>query len=202
MDEFPHHQVCRPTIRFLDDALISRKLAIYLSSLLSLLMATMLGFLDDVFDIRWRHKLPIPIIASIPLLIVYYSERGATDIVVPLPFRWMLGTLLHLGACFHLIRCSPPPGFIEHRPNVCNGLLFTGASSQILFRDIIPPRITTLVLSLKHSTVCRLCYPGHFHRSLSCGESWTLVLYRYLLKAKGRNRAYSGGDLSAYGCMF
>ena len=69
----------------------------YLSSLLSLLMATMLGFLDDVFDIRWRHKLPIPIIASIPLLIVYYSDRGATDVVVPLPLRWLLGNLLHLG---------------------------------------------------------------------------------------------------------
>ena len=60
-------------------------------------MATMLGFLDDVFDIRWRHKLPIPIIASIPLLIVYYSERGATDVVVPIPLRWLLGTLVNLG---------------------------------------------------------------------------------------------------------
>ena len=58
----------------------------------------MLGFLDDVFDIRWRHKLPIPIIASIPLLMVYYSERGVTDIVVPLPLRWIFGTLLHLGS--------------------------------------------------------------------------------------------------------
>ena len=81
-------------------------------------MATMLGFLDDVFDIRWRHKLPIPIIASIPLLIVYYSERGATDIVVPLPFRWMLGTLLHLGAYFHHIRYPPAPGFTERHSNV------------------------------------------------------------------------------------
>ena len=76
-------------------------------------MATMLGFLDDVFDIRWRHKLPIPIIASIPLLIVYYSERGATDIVVPIPLRWLLGTLLHLGEqCTDLSPNLPPEG--EH----------------------------------------------------------------------------------------
>lgn len=34
--------------------------ATYLASLLSLLTATFLGFLDDVFDIRWRWKLPIP----------------------------------------------------------------------------------------------------------------------------------------------
>lgn len=34
--------------------------ATYLASLLSLLVATFLGFCDDVFDIRWRFKLPIP----------------------------------------------------------------------------------------------------------------------------------------------
>ena len=60
-------------------------------------MATMLGFLDDVFDIRWRYKLPIPIIASIPLLLVYYAEQGNTNVVVPIPFRWLLGTVLNLG---------------------------------------------------------------------------------------------------------
>lgn len=60
-------------------------------------MATILGFLDDVFDIRWRHKLPIPIIASIPLLMVYYSERGNTNVVVPLPLRFIFGTLINLG---------------------------------------------------------------------------------------------------------
>ncbi|KAF8349304.1 N-acetylglucosaminephosphotransferase [Amanita rubescens] len=83
--EFPHYQ-----------------LAVYLSSLLSLLMATMLGFLDDVFDIRWRHKLPIPIIASIPVLMVYYAERGNTHVVVPLPLRFIFGTLLNLGPLYYL----------------------------------------------------------------------------------------------------
>ena len=80
INAFPHYQ-----------------LSVYLSSLLSLLGAAMLGFLDDVFDIRWRHKLPIPIIASIPLLMVYYAERGNTNVVVPLPLRFILGTLLNLG---------------------------------------------------------------------------------------------------------
>ena len=59
----------------------------------------MLGFLDDVFDIRWRHKLPIPIIASIPLLMVYYAERGNTHVVVPLPLRSIFGSLVNLGKC-------------------------------------------------------------------------------------------------------
>ncbi|KAF8650144.1 hypothetical protein AX16_005379 [Volvariella volvacea WC 439] len=83
--EFPHYQ-----------------LAVYLSSILSLLIATMLGFLDDVFDIRWRHKLPIPIVASIPLLMVYFAERGNTHVVVPLPLRSTFGTLINLGPLYYI----------------------------------------------------------------------------------------------------
>lgn len=95
--DFPHHQVRLFASSYLSSCLISSQLSVYLSSLLSLLTATMLGFLDDVFDIRWRHKLPIPIIASVPLLMVYYAERGNTHVVVPLPLRGILGTLLNLG---------------------------------------------------------------------------------------------------------
>jgi UDP-N-acetylglucosamine--dolichyl-phosphate N-acetylglucosaminephosphotransferase len=43
----------------------------------------MLGFLDDLFDIRWRHKLPIPLVAAIPTLLVYYAEGGLTSVVLP-----------------------------------------------------------------------------------------------------------------------
>ena len=73
------------------------QLSVYLSAILSLLMATLLGFIDDLFDIRWRHKLPIPLIASIPLLLVYYAERGNTHIVVPKPFRSIFGSIVDLG---------------------------------------------------------------------------------------------------------
>ncbi|KAJ7069862.1 UDP-N-acetylglucosamine-dolichyl [Mycena amicta] len=83
--EFPHYQ-----------------LSVYLSSLLSLLIATVLGFLDDVFDIRWRHKIPIPIVASIPLLMVYYAERGNTHVVVPIPLRFLFGTLVNLGPLYYI----------------------------------------------------------------------------------------------------
>jgi UDP-N-acetylglucosamine--dolichyl-phosphate N-acetylglucosaminephosphotransferase len=62
----------------------------------------MLGFLDDLFDIRWRHKIPIPIIASIPLLMVYYADNGNTHIVVPIPFRPIFGSLLNLGTTFYV----------------------------------------------------------------------------------------------------
>jgi UDP-N-acetylglucosamine--dolichyl-phosphate N-acetylglucosaminephosphotransferase len=93
--EFPHQQVRETAIIEAWNWLA--QLAVYLSAILSLLIATMLGFLDDVFDIRWRHKLPIPILASIPLLTVYYAEKGLTEIVVPIPLRPIFGTILDLG---------------------------------------------------------------------------------------------------------
>lgn len=59
------------------------KLAEYLSAMLCLQSTTLLGFLDDLFDIRWRHKFFLPAVASLPLLIVYYVDFSVTSIVVP-----------------------------------------------------------------------------------------------------------------------
>ncbi|KAK6464757.1 tunicamycin resistance protein [Scheffersomyces coipomensis] len=59
------------------------KLAEYLSAVLSLQSTTMLGFLDDLFDIKWRHKFFLPAVASLPLLIVYYVDFSVTSVVVP-----------------------------------------------------------------------------------------------------------------------
>ncbi|KAK6454485.1 tunicamycin resistance protein [Scheffersomyces xylosifermentans] len=59
------------------------KLAQYLSAILCLQSTTILGFLDDLFDIRWRHKFFLPAVASLPLLIVYYVDFSVTSIVVP-----------------------------------------------------------------------------------------------------------------------
>lgn len=59
------------------------KLSSYLSSMLSLESMILLGLMDDLFDIRWRHKFFLPAIASIPLLIVYHFEFNQTSILVP-----------------------------------------------------------------------------------------------------------------------
>lgn len=86
---FPHHE-----------------LASFLSALLSFSSAIVLGFLDDVFDIRWRYKLPIPIISSIPLLMVYYAGGGGTSVVVPGWPSFLRGTIgssiLELGPLYYL----------------------------------------------------------------------------------------------------
>ena len=45
---------------------VHQDLASFLSALLSIYSGTLLGFVDDVLDIRWRHKLPIPLLSSLP----------------------------------------------------------------------------------------------------------------------------------------
>ncbi|KAG7800375.1 hypothetical protein KL944_003948 [Ogataea haglerorum] len=60
-----------------------KMLSTYLGCLLSLMSMILLGLLDDLFDIRWRHKFFLPAVASIPQLIVYYVDFGVTAILIP-----------------------------------------------------------------------------------------------------------------------
>ena len=62
-----------------------------LAALLSITCMLLLGFADDVLDLRWRHKLILPLFASMPLLLVYYVSYNRTDIVVPIILRPILG---------------------------------------------------------------------------------------------------------------
>ncbi len=57
----------------------------------------LLGFADDVLDLRWRHKLFLPTIATLPLLMVYIVSGGSTLIVVPKPLTALLGYDIDLG---------------------------------------------------------------------------------------------------------
>ncbi|XP_021062337.1 UDP-N-acetylglucosamine--dolichyl-phosphate N-acetylglucosaminephosphotransferase isoform X1 [Mus pahari] len=82
---FPHHEFV---------ALIG--------ALLAICCMIFLGFADDVLNLRWRHKLLLPTAASLPLLMVYFTNFGNTTIVVPKPFRWILGLHLDLGILYYV----------------------------------------------------------------------------------------------------
>jgi UDP-N-acetylglucosamine--dolichyl-phosphate N-acetylglucosaminephosphotransferase len=56
-----------------------------------------LGFADDVLNLKWRHKLLLPTMASLPLLTVYFVNFNSTTIIVPKPFRAIVGFDLDLG---------------------------------------------------------------------------------------------------------
>ena len=72
----------------------------YNAALLSICMTILLGFIDDVIDLKWRDKLIVPTSASFPLLVAY---TGLTSVVVPLPFRELVGSSrVNLGALYYL----------------------------------------------------------------------------------------------------
>ncbi len=55
-----------------------------------------LGFADDVLNLRWRVKLVLPTIASLPLLMVYLVNGGSTTIILPKPVRFLVGNKMDL----------------------------------------------------------------------------------------------------------
>ncbi|KAF8315387.1 N-acetylglucosaminephosphotransferase [Clavulina sp. PMI_390] len=109
-----------------------RQLAMYLAAIMSLLSATLLGFLDDVFDIRWRYKLPIPLIASVPLLLVYFAEGGNTHVVLPRFVRSLFGTtILNLGPLYY-IYMSMLSTFCTNSINILAGVNGIEASQALV----------------------------------------------------------------------
>ncbi|KAI9865112.1 MAG: tunicamycin resistance protein [Trichoglossum hirsutum] len=77
------------------------KLASYLSAILSLQAIVILGMADDLFDLRWRHKVLLPAFAAIPMLIVYFVDFGVTKVVVPVPLQPYLRELVDLGWLYY-----------------------------------------------------------------------------------------------------
>ena len=70
----------------------------YNAALLSICFMILLGFSDDVLDLRWRYKLILPLVASLPLVFVY---SGATNIVFPKFISDIIGfKILELGILF------------------------------------------------------------------------------------------------------
>ncbi|KAL5115170.1 tunicamycin resistance protein [Pleosporales sp. CAS-2024a] len=89
------------------------KLASYLAAMLSLQCTVLLGIGDDLFDIRWRHKVLIPAVAAMPMLVVYFVDFGVTQMVVPLPLRPYLGELFDLGM-FKCPWANTSPGWLYY----------------------------------------------------------------------------------------
>lgn len=54
------------------------------AALSSIAFMLLLGFVDDVLDVKWRHKIVLSLLASLPLLSSY---DGPTSVKVPIPLR-------------------------------------------------------------------------------------------------------------------
>ncbi|XP_063980710.1 UDP-N-acetylglucosamine--dolichyl-phosphate N-acetylglucosaminephosphotransferase isoform X2 [Diachasmimorpha longicaudata] len=73
-----------------------------LAALLSICWVLILGFVDDVCDLRWRDKLLLTTIVSLPLLMVYYVNCNATVIIIPKPLRPWLGLSVELSLLYYI----------------------------------------------------------------------------------------------------
>eukprot|EP00127_Corallochytrium_limacisporum_P000893 Clim_evm8s30 gene=Clim_evmTU8s30 len=81
-----------------------RTFAAFIAGILSICTTLFLGFVDDVFDLKWRHKLQIPTLASLPLLMTYFANGGLTDIAVPRFLQPLFGgvTFFDIGPLYYL----------------------------------------------------------------------------------------------------
>lgn len=64
------------------------KLVEYNAGLLSICLVSLLGFMDDIVDLKWRHKLIVSCIGTYPLLVAY---KGLTSVIVPVFVRDLIG---------------------------------------------------------------------------------------------------------------
>ena len=68
------------------------------AALCSLSLTLLLGFVDDVLDVRWRYKLILSILSTVPLVTSY---SGSTTLLLPIPMRGGLIANI-LGFFFHM----------------------------------------------------------------------------------------------------
>lgn len=90
----------------------------HVSAISSICFIIMLGFLDDVFDLRWKYKWWVPAIASLPLLVAY---QGETLIILPMPLRIYFGHAINLGV-FYYVYMILVSIFCTHSINIYAGI--------------------------------------------------------------------------------
>ncbi|KAJ1398504.1 hypothetical protein B484DRAFT_406630, partial [Ochromonadaceae sp. CCMP2298] len=61
-----------------------KQMIVYNSALFSVCFMIFLGFLDDTLDLKWRYKLILPTVSSLPLLLSY---SGSTAMYIAKPLR-------------------------------------------------------------------------------------------------------------------
>lgn len=89
--------LCSTIILQVTTAFTQERLIEYNAGLLAICMVVLLGFVDDVIDLKWRHKIILPMVASLPLIVAY---KGLTSVVVPKPFRGVIGSIVDLGLVY------------------------------------------------------------------------------------------------------
>uniref|UniRef100_A0A915DT57 UDP-N-acetylglucosamine--dolichyl-phosphate N-acetylglucosaminephosphotransferase n=1 Tax=Ditylenchus dipsaci TaxID=166011 RepID=A0A915DT57_9BILA len=74
-----------------------------LAGLISICTSILLGFADDMLDLKWRHKLLFPTLSSMPLLLVYFISKNSTAMLLPSFLQDLVGkTYIDFGLLFYV----------------------------------------------------------------------------------------------------
>lgn len=95
----------------------------YTAALLSISAMLFLGFADDVLNLKWRHKILLPAMSALPLLMIYRLTSDRTQVVVPIPLRGLfLGqTIVDIGFLYYVYMAAVAV-FCTHSINILAGV--------------------------------------------------------------------------------
>ena len=90
------------------------KLVEYNAALLAICLSILLGFIDDILELRWRDKVIVTMLGSYPLLVAY---KGLTSVIVPRILRGLIGSsIVNLNYLYYVWMCM----FVIWCPNSIN----------------------------------------------------------------------------------
>ncbi|VDN97754.1 unnamed protein product [Rodentolepis nana] len=121
-----------------EQSILFKRLIPFLAALLSICCMIFLGFADDVLNLRWRHKLILPTLSSLPILMVHIANLGTTHIAVPLSLQRYLGTSVDIGPLYY-VYMGMLAVFCTNAINIYAGIngLEAGQSAVIAFSVIV-----------------------------------------------------------------
>lgn len=95
----------------------------YTAALLSISAMLFLGFADDVLNLKWRHKILLPAMSSLPLLVIYRLTSDRTHVVVPTVLRSLFfnQSVVNVGA-FYYVYMAAVAIFCTHSINILAGV--------------------------------------------------------------------------------
>ncbi|XP_052784265.1 UDP-N-acetylglucosamine--dolichyl-phosphate N-acetylglucosaminephosphotransferase-like isoform X1 [Mya arenaria] len=166
--KFPHHEYIE-----------------YIAALLSICCMIFLGFADDVLALKWRHKLWLPTMASLPLLMVYFVNFNSTIIIVPKPFRALFGFDVNLGLFYYLymgmlaVFCTNAINIFSGVNGLETGQSFIIAVSVLIFNflellgDCRAAHVFSAYFMLPYTAVCAaLLYHNWYPSRVFVGDTF------------------------------
>ena len=110
----------------------------------------LLGFADDILNLKWRHKILLPAMASLPLLMIYKLTSDRTEVVVPLPLRtFLLGrSIVNIGSLYYVYMAAMSI-FCTHSINILAGVNGVEVGQSIIIGSFIVINNILTIMSSK-----------------------------------------------------